>query len=139
MTDRVSPLVTTPVVLVSPRVASIVAPVLAQMLRQWRVRDGGTPDAELLATVEAMAALARAHAMSSDKRADCGMPGMPMASNSGQAEGTASTLGTVSVTEAATVLGISPRAVRGRLERKTLPGRLVGGVWNVWIPEEALS
>lgn len=39
--------------------------------------------------------------------------------------------GLLSVAEAATILGVSPQAVRERLERGTIPGRKIGKTWAV--------
>jgi len=44
---------------------------------------------------------------------------------------------TVSVAEAAAVLGITPDAVRGRLQRGTLAGEKITGAWRVHLPGEA--
>jgi hypothetical protein len=41
---------------------------------------------------------------------------------------------TVTVSEAAAVLGISPDAVRGRLQRGTLAGQKIAGAWHVQLP-----
>jgi len=41
---------------------------------------------------------------------------------------------TVTVSEAAAVLGISPDAVRGRLQRGTLAGEKVKGTWHISLP-----
>ena len=41
---------------------------------------------------------------------------------------------TVTVSEAAVVLGISPDAVRGRLQRGTLAGEKVKGTWHIFLP-----
>jgi hypothetical protein len=41
---------------------------------------------------------------------------------------------TVTVSEAAAVLGISPDAVRGRLQRGTLEGEKVKGTWHISLP-----
>jgi len=41
---------------------------------------------------------------------------------------------TVTVSEAAAVLGISPDAVRGRLQRGTLAGEKVKGTWHIFLP-----
>jgi hypothetical protein len=113
-----------PGVFASARVCGMLAGPLAQMLHRFRVEDGGTPDAELTAYVEAVVRLARA-ARSAD-----GTSGIP-------AEDADATLGAVSVSTAAKVLGRSERAVRARLERGSLAGRKVNGTWLVWLPEEA--
>ena len=41
---------------------------------------------------------------------------------------------TVTVSEAAAALGISPDAVRGRLQRGTLEGEKVKGTWHIFLP-----
>ncbi len=42
---------------------------------------------------------------------------------------------TVTVAEAARVLGITPDSVRSRLQRGTLPGEKIAGIWHVTLPE----
>lgn len=42
---------------------------------------------------------------------------------------------TVTVAEAAHVLGITPDSVRSRLQRGTLPGEKIAGIWHVTLPQ----
>ena len=56
----------------------------------------------------------------------------------GQRQGTGRTP-TVTVSEAAAVLGISPDAVRGRLQRGTLVGQKIAGTWHVHLSTDGSS
>jgi hypothetical protein len=64
--------------------------------------------------------------------------GMNDGTPTGQRQGTGRTP-TVTVGEAAAVLGISPDAVRGRLQRGTLPGEKIAGAWHVHLSTDGSS
>lgn len=115
-----------PHVVLSPRVAGMIASPLVQLLRRFRAEDGGTPDSELVAFVEAAARLARAQQAAASAN---GMHGIPQ-------EDDAVTLGAVDTKTAANALNITPRAVTARCVRGSLAGHKVGGSWFVWLPEE---
>lgn len=118
-----------PSVVVGARIAAMLARPLGDMLRRYRTVDGGVPDAELTAIVEAIEVLAREFRSSSDRpHTEVGTPGMPP-------DGSAVMLQGVSVQAAATHFGISTRAVRARCQRGSLPAVKAAGVWFVDIEE----
>ena len=118
-----------PAVLVSPRVAVMLWPAVHEALRRWSSDGGGRLDAELAATVAAWERLARVERQRvTPPVSGVGMPGIPADDESGM-------LGSVNVNEAALELGISGRAVRARLERGTLAGKLLPTGWRVWLQE----
>lgn len=119
----------TPSVVVSARVASKLAGPLAELLRRYRVVDGGVPDAELTATIEAIGALGRAWRESrTPSRAEDGTRGIPHDVPSAM-------LGAVPVAAAARHLGTTERAVRARCQRGSLPAVKSGGSWFVYLDE----
>jgi excisionase family DNA binding protein len=130
-------MITGPSVVVSARVASMIAPQLVEMLRRYRVVDGGVPDAEVTATVEAITRLGRAWRESMtppplDPSADIGTSGT---SRNAAAEASAM-IGLVSVADAARYLGVTERAVRARCQRGTIAAERIGRAWLIDLTDE---
>jgi len=113
-----------PCVVVSPRVAYRLAPILASQLRA-AVQRGEHLDEELVVTVGALEVSANRYAASrvaAGASSVIGTPGIPMAT-------TTATIGQMSTTEVASRLGCGQRNVVALARRGTLAGRQVAGRW----------
>lgn len=119
------PLVPGASVIVTAAVAQRLGPTLVRLAREHQ-RLHGALDPDVAVTIAAIDRLGRAHA-GHDAHTATVPVGIPHREPDG-------IVGTVSTTTAAERLGITPRAVRARLERGTLPGtRLPTGEWRVWL------
>ena len=107
---------------------------LERLVRDFRYQSGGTPDAELVAAIEAIARLARVERRTRDL-------------DTASAVGTCGTavddpsvmLGTVNTATAAEHLGITTRAVTARCQRGTLSACKVDDTWRVWLPDNNMT
>jgi len=110
-------------VLVGPRAAALLAPFLSQIARHHTRVDGGTLDPEVAAVIAEFVTVSRAFRAASAVRL-----GTPR--NAEDVDG-AKVATWLTTTEAARRLGITPRAVVARIERRTLPARRAGTRWQI--------